>query len=218
MDKLLIFFLGASLGSFIGLVVDRFPEASIIKPRSHCNHCQQILASRDLIPIVSQIFNRFSCRFCGVRTPLTYCLLEASCGLSLLLGWLGILNWTQVFLLLLSLTLSLYDLKSHEYPLIIVILAGLVLLPFYPINSPSLCLFLLGLLAQLFSFGIGAGDFYYLALLALTLDFRSTIWLLQMGSLLAIFFFLKTKRRKKALAFLPFLSLAYMLELILMMT
>jgi len=63
MDILLFFFLGASFASFIGLVIDRFPDESILFPASHCETCGMQLEVRDLIPVFSQIINRSRCRF-----------------------------------------------------------------------------------------------------------------------------------------------------------
>ncbi|MEK4985307.1 prepilin peptidase [Streptococcus sp. FSL L8-0526] len=63
MLSILYFFLGTSLGSFIGLICDRFPEKSIIFPRSHCNQCGHPLRFFEMIPILSQLFLRFKCRF-----------------------------------------------------------------------------------------------------------------------------------------------------------
>lgn len=215
METLLILLLGASLGSFLGLVVDRFPEKSILWPRSHCDSCGQTLAIWDLIPIVSEMANGFRCRFCSAKIPVSYCLLETACALAFYLGWVGGLSWTQVFLVMLSLTLSLYDLKNQDYPLIIILLAGLVTLFFWGSNTTALVLLLLGILAQILPLGIGEGDLYYLALLALTLDLPSLLWLIQLGSLLAILFIISHKE-KRAVPFLPFLSLAYLVELGLM--
>ena len=74
MDILLFFFLGASLASFIGVVVERFPEKSLITPASHCQACGTTLPAWDLIPILSFLINRGRCRFCQVKLPIWYLL------------------------------------------------------------------------------------------------------------------------------------------------
>ena len=71
------FTVGACIASFLGLVIDRFPENSIIRPRSHCDQCQQTLGVLDLIPILSQCFFRFRCRYCQSGLPYWYALFEA---------------------------------------------------------------------------------------------------------------------------------------------
>lgn len=215
METLLILFLGASLGSFLGLVLDRFPEKSIIWPPSHCDSCGRALAIRDLIPVLSEIGNGFACRFCGTKLPISYCLLEIASALTFWLGWIGGLSWNQVCLILISLLLSLYDLKNQNYPLVIILLAGLVTCSFCGSNTTALILLLLGVSAQILPLGIGEGDLYYLALLGLTTDLHSLLWLIQLGSLLAILFII-SRKEKRAVPFLPFLSLAYLVELILL--
>ena len=59
MIHLYFFLVGTVLASFLGLVIDRFPNQSIISPSSHCDNCKQILKARDLIPILSQLLSRF---------------------------------------------------------------------------------------------------------------------------------------------------------------
>ena len=54
------FLVGSILASFLGLVIDRFPEQSIISPASHCDSCQIRLRPLDLIPILSQVLNPLS--------------------------------------------------------------------------------------------------------------------------------------------------------------
>ena len=70
------FLVGSILASFLGLVIDRFPEQSIISPASHCDSCQTRLRPLDLIPILSQVLNRFRCRYCKTPYPVWYALLE----------------------------------------------------------------------------------------------------------------------------------------------
>ena len=76
MIHLYFFLIGTVFASFLGLVIDRFPERSIITPASHCNACGKRLAPRDLIPIFSQVMNRLRCRFCGDKIPLRYLFFE----------------------------------------------------------------------------------------------------------------------------------------------
>lgn len=58
--------LGAIFGSFIAALVIRWPRGeSILKGRSHCDHCGVQLSAIDLIPLVSAIRARGRCRACG---------------------------------------------------------------------------------------------------------------------------------------------------------
>ena len=65
-----LFLLGASIGSFINVVVWRLPRGeSLSHPRSHCPKCNHLLAWKDNIPIFGWIFLRGKCRYC--RNPIS---------------------------------------------------------------------------------------------------------------------------------------------------
>ncbi|MGT2924560.1 prepilin peptidase [Streptococcus caviae] len=209
MKLFLFFMMGASLGSFLGLVCDRFPEKSIVFPRSHCCNCHSYLAVRDLIPIFSQVFNKSRCRFCGCRIPLRYALTEFFCGLIGLGFGLSLVTFSQVCLLLMGMLLSLYDLQEQTYPFIVWLGFTIFLLIFYPVNLISIILFLFGIFAALKNINIGSGDFLYLATLSLSLSFQEVIWLIQIASITGIAYCLLRKKQKERLPFVPFLFLAY---------
>lgn len=89
------------MGSFVGLVVARLPEAiSVVRPRSRCDGCLVPLAWYDNLPVVSFVLLRGRCRHCkmayGCRSVLVELLmgmlfvaLGSHLGPSLMLvGWL----------------------------------------------------------------------------------------------------------------------------------
>ena len=96
------FLVGSIVASFLGLVVDRFPEQSIIVPSSHCNACGQKLAPRDLVPVLSQLINRLRCRFCQSKIPIRYLVLEIAIGSLFLATSMGYLNIGQLVLLVMG--------------------------------------------------------------------------------------------------------------------
>ncbi|HEY4161086.1 MAG TPA: prepilin peptidase [Candidatus Saccharimonadales bacterium] len=49
--------------------VRRREELSIVKGRSMCPHCGHELAAKDLIPVISWLWLRGKCRYCGARIP-----------------------------------------------------------------------------------------------------------------------------------------------------
>ena len=113
------FLVGSILASFLGLVIDRFPEQSIISPASHCDSCQTRLRPLDLIPILSQVLNRFRCRYCKTPYPVWYALFELGLGL-LFLSWSwGWFSLGQIILITAGLTLGIYDFRHQEYPLLV---------------------------------------------------------------------------------------------------
>src|SRR5258708_37734623 len=61
----LLFIFGTVVGSFLGVVIDRLPRGkTIVKGRSHCDHCKHTLSALDLIPLVSFLVLRGKCRYC----------------------------------------------------------------------------------------------------------------------------------------------------------
>lgn len=213
MDILLFFFLGASIASFLSLIVDRFPEKSIIFPASHCDSCGQQLTVRDLIPIFSQLINHSHCRFCHTKIPFWYGLLEIYFGVIVVLYYCALLSLDQVFILFFSTTLSLYDLKRQEFPLLIWLLPSIFLLFVTPISALAIILLAFGIVAELIDLKIGSGDFFYLASLSLLLDLQTILWIIELGSLSGIiYYFFQTNKR---IPFVPFLFLGYLIFLFL---
>ena len=122
------FLVGSILASFLGLVIDRFPEQSIISPASHCDSCQTRLHPLDLIPILSQFFNRFRCRYCKASYPVWYALFELGLGVIFLLYSRELLSLGQVILITAGLTLGIYDFRHQEYPLLVWMTFHLILM------------------------------------------------------------------------------------------
>lgn len=113
MKTIILFFLGASIGSFLGLVIDRFPEQSIIAPSSHCNSCKRRLKAWDLIPILSQLSTKSKCRYCKAKIPYWYLGLEFLAGLLVLLCNFHILSIAETILIFAGLVLTIYDIKHR---------------------------------------------------------------------------------------------------------
>ena len=202
------FTVGACIASFLGLVIDRFPESSIICPRSHCDRCQQTLRPLDLIPILSQVLFRFRCRYCQSPLPYWYALFEAWSGLLFLLCYQGFLPIPHLLLLLSSCVLAIYDLRSMEYPLLLwLILHAFCLLFTGPTLLMGVFLFL-GILSCLYSIGIGAGDFLLLATFSLTFSSVQVLLIIQGASLIGLLVFL-FKKEKDRIPFVPCLFLSY---------
>ncbi len=68
---------GAILGSFLNVVIVRWPkEESIVRPRSACPRCGRLIAWYDNIPILSFLLLRARCRHCGQPISWRYPLVE----------------------------------------------------------------------------------------------------------------------------------------------
>ena len=207
MIHLYFFLVGTILASFLGLVIDRFPEQSIVFPASHCDSCQTHLRPLDLIPIISQVIGRFRCRYCKVHYPFWYALLELGLGLIFLAGSLGFLTLSQVILVTAGLTLGIYDLRHQEYPLIVWLIFHLILMICSSWNLIMVFFLVLGIIAHVIDIRIGAGDFLFLASCALVFSLTEMLILIQFASTTGILAFLLLKKKER-LPFVPFLLLA----------
>ena len=201
------FLVGSILASFLGLLIDRFPEQSIISPASHCDSCQTRLRPLDLIPILSQVLNRFRCRYCKVRYPFWYALFELGLGLlSLAWSW-ELLSLGQVVLITAGLTLGIYDFRHQEYPLLVWMTFHLILMASSGLNLVMVFFLVLGMLAHFIDIRMGAGDFLFLASCALVFSATELLILIQFASATGILAFLLQKKKER-LPFVPFLLLA----------
>ena len=201
------FLVGSILASFLGLVIDRFPEQSIIQPASHCDSCQTRLRPLDLIPILSQVLNRFRCRYCKVRYPVWYALFELGLGLLFLAWSWELLSLSQVILITAGLTLGIYDFRHQEYPLLVWMTFHLILMACSGWNLVMVFFLVLGILAHFIDIRMGAGDFLFLASCALVFSATELLILIQFASATGILAFLLQKKKER-LPFVPFLLFA----------
>ncbi|HGQ4937548.1 TPA: A24 family peptidase [Streptococcus pneumoniae] len=201
------FLVGSILASFLGLVIDRFPEKSIISSAGHCDSCQTRLRPLDLIPILSQVFNRFRCRYCKVRYPVWYALFELVLGLLFLLYSWELLSLGQVVLITAGLTLGIYDFHHQEYPLLVWMTFHLILIASSGWNLVMVSFLALGILAHFIDIRMGAGDFLFLASCALVFSVTELLILIQFASATGILAFILQKKKER-LPFVPFLLLA----------
>ena len=202
MIHLYFFIIGTVFASFLGLVIDRFPEQSIITHASHCNACGKRLAPHDLIPIFSQVMNLLRFRFCGDKIPLRYLFFECLLGGLFLATSLGTISISQLLLFTMGLTLAIYDQREQQYPLMVWLIFQLLLMATAGINSLMIFFLVLGLLAFFFNLRIGAGDFLFLASCSAIFSLTEILILIQIASFsgLACFCF---KKQKDRLAFVP---------------
>ena len=207
MIHLYFFLVGTILASFLGLVIDRFPEQSIVFPASHCDSCQTRLRPMDLIPIISQVIGRFRCRYCKVRYPFWYVFFELCFGLLFLAFSWEFLTLGQVILITAGLTLGIYDLRHQEYPLLVWLTFHLVLMVCCGWNLIMAFFLILGIIAHVIDIRIGAGDFLFLASCALVFNITEILILVQFASTTGILAFLLLKKKER-LPFVPFLLLA----------
>ncbi|HYE23477.1 MAG TPA: prepilin peptidase [Candidatus Paceibacterota bacterium] len=115
--------LGAILGSFVGVVAERaYTGQSFLTGRSRCNSCARFLTPADLVPIVSYLATRGTCRGCGSRVPAAYLFLEGTLALTFFAAYLvlGLTIVLPVFLIALAVLafIVVYDLRHTVVPTI----------------------------------------------------------------------------------------------------
>ncbi|NET38374.1 MAG: prepilin peptidase [Cyanothece sp. SIO1E1] len=121
LTNLIVFALGASIGSFLNVVVYRLPAGvSILYPPSRCPHCLRQLKRYDNVPILGWLWLRGRCRYCQSPIAKRYPLVEAvTGGIFLLAFWhfnwpLPAVGYWAFFSWLLA--LSLIDLDTMTLP------------------------------------------------------------------------------------------------------
>ncbi len=131
--------LGVIFGSFANVLIWRLPrKESIMKPDSHCPHCNKPIHWYDNIPLLSYLILRGKCRSCHKHISFRYPLVELI--VALVSIW-GVAVWQgdptrQILAIVLSpilIALALIDIESMELPdsLITVIgVCGVVAVPF----------------------------------------------------------------------------------------
>ena len=124
---------GLAIGSFLNVCIDRLPAGkSIVSPPSHCDSCGKTLTALDNIPIISYLWLRGRCRYCGAKIPLRVLLVEALAGILFGLSFwkcgltpqFGItVFWCCIFLLIIFIDLE-YQLILNKitYPAAVVAL------------------------------------------------------------------------------------------------
>jgi leader peptidase (prepilin peptidase)/N-methyltransferase len=109
--------LGLAFGSFLNVCLSRWPEdESVVKPRSHCRHCDHTLAWWENVPLVSWLALCGRCRSCGAWIGLRYPLVELAVGAL----------WSAVAWQALSTTLG-HDRTSFDLPLVCATAIGMMI-------------------------------------------------------------------------------------------
>lgn len=113
--------LGLCMGSFLNCLAWRMTHGeSVMHGRSHCTSCGHVLAARDLVPVLSWLSTRGTCRYCGKRVSARYPATELLCAVayvSILLRYgVGVQTLELVAFASVLLVLSLTDLDDYIIP------------------------------------------------------------------------------------------------------
>ncbi len=80
--KVFYFIIGATVGSFLNVLILRIPAAeNFVTQRSHCPKCKKLIYWYENIPILSYLFLRGKCSKCKSKISMQYPLIELVTGL-----------------------------------------------------------------------------------------------------------------------------------------
>jgi len=232
---------GMVVASFLNVCCDRLPVGeSVVYPPSHCPACQRRLKALDLIPVFSYLWLRGRCRYCQAPIPRRVLWVEIGTGLlfglvywryGLSLELLVTLVYSCIFIVLMVIDLE-YRLILNKvvYPTIaLALLVSILFSLFLPQveivpeireaaigGGIGLGLFLLVVVIS--RGGMGWGDVKMAALIGIVIGYLVFVALFLaviLGGLVAgLLLVLKIKKRKEAIPFAPFLSLATIVTLL----
>ena len=120
--ELFSFIFGACIGSFLNVLILKLPlgESLLSNKRSKCPSCGHLIYWYHNIPILSYVFLKAKCSYCGVKISFQYFLVESISAFLTLLLFLKIgLSSEFIFMCLLSyvlIVLSFIDLKYKAVP------------------------------------------------------------------------------------------------------
>lgn len=182
----LVFALGAMIGSFLNVVIYRLPkQENFVSGSSYCPNCTHKLGALDLVPVLSYLFLGRKCRYCKKPISPRYMLVELLMGALAIVSYMaflppvGFLLPVDVSVLLTSATASELGLMATWLPfevsayaaaiiatvMVFVLLCLLVVVTFIDAdtmeipNSLSIWIAVLGLIS--FAFGPTAGLPWY---------------------------------------------------------
>jgi len=232
---LCVFFLGASVASFINATIYRLDSKnkknseklfSTFDKRSHCEYCGKQLTWIELIPIVGFLLCAGKCKKCGKKINIYYPISEFVLGLSILLFYIYDIPFYYVATLILLFILSYYDYSERSIPsrlTHIFLVISLVFFLLFNLNIQSLIftggvvLFLL-ILSFLMKKSFGLGDILVLAGIGLQVGYENFLVMFWIGIVGALFFsvmygaFARKDLRKIKIPMIPFFMVSFVIS------
>lgn len=228
---LIIFYLGAILGSFLGVLAYRLPiHEPVSFDRSRCQSCRHTLPIQALFPVFSYLAYKGMCPYCRKTIPIYHLLMELlTGGATVVAVYYAPTTLTYLIfylLLLMSLTLSLTDILYWQVdPTLLSLFSSLSLLLSLYYNGFNwlnllgpLVIFLLFFILDIFlKNAIGGGDIKLLLVYAYFLpliDLTQLIFFASLSGILFILFYSRfTHKQLTKIPFVPFLTLGLFLTL-----
>lgn len=219
------FILGAVCGSFLKLCAFRLPRGqSVVVGRSACDFCGKKLTVTELIPVLSYLFLKGRCRYCGVNYGISHLFAEILTGLAFVLCGMQTEFGLKLLLLFIFccavILISLIDYELQIIPDSLVLILAACGFIYSSLYLPGG--FLNGLYGSVFGFsvmlaiflisrgGMGGGDVKLSAAAGLWLGFENTVIFLLLsfisGGIISILLMVTgVKNKQDAIPFGPFL-------------
>jgi leader peptidase (prepilin peptidase)/N-methyltransferase len=219
--------LGAAVGSFLNVCIDRLPNCgSIVSPPSKCDSCGRYLTAIDLIPVISYLIHGGRCHYCKARIPPRYLWVELGTGVLFGLIWLRfssslyagfVASCSAILIVILVIDLERQKIFNRiVYPAIGFALISALIFP-EPTLGERLLGGLLGsgllfLLATFYPAGMGMGDVKLMGFIGLIVGFPHVLLALflsfVLGGLISGALLVAGRiGRRDPIAFAPFLAL-----------
>lgn len=225
----LFFILGLIMGSFVNVVGYRLPKGiSLIKPPSHCPHCNKRLRTKELIPVISYFIQFGKCNYCKKKISYLYPLIELLSGVLFVISYISFnMSFELVISLLFSMLILVIMVSDIRYMIIndevlifcfIVLFIGRIITGEPVANLlidaivPMIIMILIKLLGDaLFKKeSLGGGDIKLMPILGIVLGFELSLLTIFLGAFIALpvaFLVLHTKKTN-IIPFGPFLGSA----------
>jgi len=223
-NLILAIIFGILIGSFLNVVILRIPKKeSIVFPASHCPTCKTPLKWWHNIPIISYIFLKGKCGFCGEKISIQYPLVELMSGF--IVGIVYYKNGFDIFSLMLMISFlsllvsSVVDLKykaityiMNVLPVTFAIFSSNTVLE----NFTNALLFAGGAVfirdyvsALINKEAMGDGDILVFATMGAILGIKLSLIAIFLGAVFALIpsFYNRIAKKDLELPFIPFLSL-----------
>lgn len=112
-EGVIIFILGASVGSFLDCLTYRVYESKSIRGRSFCDQCGHTLSVKDLFPFLSYLLLWGKCRYCQKKISVEHFFIELATGVVFLFFHTANLTLLPFFLFIASLLIFLFIYKAR---------------------------------------------------------------------------------------------------------
>jgi leader peptidase (prepilin peptidase)/N-methyltransferase len=230
----LVFLIGACIGSFLNVLIYRLPLGlNVAKGFSFCPACNHRLYPKDLVPILSWLFLKAKCRYCGAKISAQYPIVELICGAVAAVSYAFLSTPYEAALVFVVfcalLTLSVIDFKTMEIPdsmhIVIIVCAVAAFFVYPEVGWLSRVIGLFCISVPMFIFAIvkegafGLGDVKLMGAAGLLLGWQATLLAtfigIITGGIYAVGLLItKSKGRSDHFAFGPFLAAGIFISLL----